>query len=79
MTGTNVFDNGWSNKYAAPREDVKKSDTKQHMSYKYTTVSNIDELIQRKINITAGKIHKIYLQANRSVETPLAPSRDRAN
>ena len=35
------------------REDVKNSDTKQHISYKHTTASNTEELNQRKINITA--------------------------
>ena len=34
------------------REDVKNSETKQHILYKHTTSSNTEELNQRKINIT---------------------------
>ena len=41
-----------SKKYTIHRGEVKKSNTKQHISYKHTTISNKDEFFQR-INITA--------------------------
>ena len=40
------------------REDVKNSDTKQNNSCKHRTSSNIEELSQRRINITAESKHQ---------------------
>ena len=45
-----------------PGEDVKNSDIKYYISYIYTTTStgNTEELVQRKINITAEKNTQKY-------------------
>ena len=42
-----------SKKLQHPREDVKNDDKKEYILYKHTTASNTEEIIQRKINITA--------------------------